>query len=255
MFSGESCRSWHWMRVVQSLSCVELFAIPWTIACQASLSSTISWSLLRLTSIESVMPSNHLTLCHLHLLLPAIFTRIRVFSNELTLCIRWPKYWHFSLSMSPSNEYTGLIFLSISSCVWNRPLTFHMTSCFWCLLSVCTPKATWHICSVRTISRIFIDLNSTSPFVGIIEPSIKYEFISWTKKSISAFPSKWGFSLWKSMETEWFWRACLRCTNRITSHFFHLLCWKQKTLGGAYTPVGGWAWELKNIDISQGLMS
>ena len=82
---------------------------PWTAACQASLSFTISWSLLRLTSIELVMPSKDLVLCCPLLLLPSIFPSIRVFSNELALCVRWPKYWSFSFSISPSNEYSGLI--------------------------------------------------------------------------------------------------------------------------------------------------
>ena len=95
--------------VVQLLNRVQLFATPWTAARQAPLSSTISQSLLKLMSIESVMPSNHFVLCHPLLLLPSIFPRIRVFSNELALCIRWPKYWVFSLSISPSNEYSGLI--------------------------------------------------------------------------------------------------------------------------------------------------
>ena len=94
---------------VQSLSCVQLFATPWTAACQASLSITNSRSLLKLVSIASVMPSNHLTLCHHLLLPPSIFPSIRVFSSELVLCIRWPKYWSFSFSISPSNEYLGLI--------------------------------------------------------------------------------------------------------------------------------------------------
>jgi len=94
---------------VQSLSCVQLLATPWTAACQASLSITNSWSLLKLMSIELVMPSNHLILCHPLLLLPSIFTSIRVFSNELVLRIRWPKYWSFSFSISPSNECLGLI--------------------------------------------------------------------------------------------------------------------------------------------------
>ena len=91
----------------QLLSCVRLFVTPWTAACQASLSITNSWSLLILMSIESVMPSNHLILCRSLLLLPSIFVNIRVFSNELALCIRWPTYWSFSIS--PSNEYSGLI--------------------------------------------------------------------------------------------------------------------------------------------------
>ena len=81
----------------------------WTAACQASLSITNSWSLHKLTSIESVMPSSHLILCRTLLLLPSIFRSIRVFSNESVLCIRWPKYWSFSFSISPSNEYSGLI--------------------------------------------------------------------------------------------------------------------------------------------------
>ena len=82
-------------------------AAPWTAACQASLSITNSWSLLRLMSIESLMPPNHLILCHP--LLPTIFPSIRVFCNESVLHIRWPKYWSFSFSVSPSNEYSGLI--------------------------------------------------------------------------------------------------------------------------------------------------
>ena len=84
------------------------FATLWTAARQASLSITVSWGLLRLVSIQSVMPSNHLILCHLLLLLPSIFPRIGVFSDKLALHIRWLKYWSFSFSISPSNEYSGL---------------------------------------------------------------------------------------------------------------------------------------------------
>ena len=94
---------------VQSLSHVQLLGTPWTAARQASLFITNSWSLLKLMSIESVMPSNHLMLCRPLLLLPSVFPSIRVFSNESVLCIRWPKYWSFSYSISPSNEYSGLI--------------------------------------------------------------------------------------------------------------------------------------------------
>ena len=93
----------------QLLSHVQLFATPWTAACQASLSITNSWSLLRLMSIELVMPSNHLILCRPLLLLPSILPSIRVFSNKSVLPIRWPKYWSFSFNISPSNEYSGLI--------------------------------------------------------------------------------------------------------------------------------------------------
>ena len=92
---------------VQYLSSVQLFATPWIAAHQASLSFTISQSLLKLMSIELVMPSNHLVLCHPDLLLPSIFPSIKVFFNELALCIRWPKYWSFSFSLRPSNEYSG----------------------------------------------------------------------------------------------------------------------------------------------------
>ena len=93
---------------VQSLSCVWLFATPQTAAHQASLSITNSWSLLKLMSIDSVMPSNHLILCCLLLLVPSIFPSIRVFSNESALRIRWPKYWSFSFSITPFNEYSGM---------------------------------------------------------------------------------------------------------------------------------------------------
>ena len=86
---------------------------PWAAACQTSVSFTISLSLLKFMSIESVMPSNHLVLCHPLLLLPSIFPSIRVFSNELALCIKWPKYWSFSFRISPSNEYSGLIYFKI----------------------------------------------------------------------------------------------------------------------------------------------
>ena len=94
---------------LQLLSSLQLFANPWTAAHQAFLSITNSQSLLKLISIESMMPSNHLILCCALLLLPSIFPSIRVFSNESALCIRWPKYWSFSFNISPSNEHSGLI--------------------------------------------------------------------------------------------------------------------------------------------------
>ena len=99
--------------VIHSLSHVWFFATPWTAARQASPSFTISYSLLRLMSIESEMPSNHLVLCHPLILLSSVFPSIRVFSNESALPIRWPNYWSFSFSISPSNEYSGLISFSI----------------------------------------------------------------------------------------------------------------------------------------------
>ena len=100
---------YHQFSSVQSLSSVRLFVIPWTAAHQTSLSITNSQSLPKLMSTESVMPSNHLILCHPLLLLPSISPSIRVFSKESALCIRWPKYWSFSFSISPSSEHPGLI--------------------------------------------------------------------------------------------------------------------------------------------------
>ena len=94
---------------VQPLSLVQLFATPWTAAHQASLSTNNSWSLFKIKSFKSVIPSNHLILCHPLLLPPSIFPSIRVFSNELVLCIRLPKYWSFSFIISPSNKYSGQI--------------------------------------------------------------------------------------------------------------------------------------------------
>ena len=95
--------------VVQLLSCVHLFVTPWTVACQASLFSIISQNLLKLMSIELVMPCNHFILCHPLLLPPSIFPSIRIFSDESVLGIRWPKYWSFSFNIGPSNEHSGLI--------------------------------------------------------------------------------------------------------------------------------------------------
>ena len=109
---------------VQSLSCVQLFATPWITAHQASLSITNSWCSLKLMPIESVMPSSHLILCHPLLLLPLIPPIIRVFSNESTLGMRWPKYWSFSFNISPSNEHPGLISFRMD---WLDPLAVQGT--------------------------------------------------------------------------------------------------------------------------------
>ena len=127
---------------VQLLSRLRLFATPWTAACQASLSITKYWSLLKLMSIASVMPSNHLILCCPLLLLPSIFPTIWVFSSESVLHIRWPKYWSFSFSISPSNEYSGLIsfridwfYLLAVQGILKSLLQHHSleTSIIWCL--------------------------------------------------------------------------------------------------------------------------
>ena len=111
--------------VVQSISTVQLFATPWTAACQASLSFTLSWSLFRFMSIELMMLSNHLILCRPLLLLPSIFPSIRVFSSESALRIRWPKNWSFNFSMNPFNEYSGLISFRI---YWLTGLISGLTS-------------------------------------------------------------------------------------------------------------------------------
>ena len=105
----DACSSLKGISSVQSLSLVRHFAAPWIVARQASLSITNSWSLLKFISIQSVMPSNHLILCRPLLLLPPIPPSIKVFSDESTLCMRWPKYWSFSFSISSSNEHPGLI--------------------------------------------------------------------------------------------------------------------------------------------------
>ena len=105
--------------VVHSLSCARLFATPWTAASQESLFFTISWSSLRLMSFESVMPSNHLMLCHPQFLLPSIFLSIRVFSNESALHIRWPKFRSFSIG--PSNESSGLISFRLTGLISLKP--------------------------------------------------------------------------------------------------------------------------------------
>ena len=127
---------------VQSLSCVQLFATLWTAACQASLFITNCWSLLKLMSIESVMPSNYLILCHPLLLQPSIFPSIRVFSNESVLHIRWTKYWSFSFGISPSNEYSGLISFRMD---WLDLLAVHGT--LKCLLQHHSSKASVLQCS------------------------------------------------------------------------------------------------------------
>ena len=109
---------------------------PWTEACQASLSFTISWSLLKVMSIESVVPSNHLILSHPLLLLPSIFPSVRVFSNESALHIRWPKYWSFSFSISPSNEYSELISFRID---WFAVLEVQFSSVTQSCPTLCDP--------------------------------------------------------------------------------------------------------------------
>ena len=121
-------------KVSVQFSRVRLFATPWTAAHQASLSITSSRSLLKLMSIESVMPSNHLILCRPLLLVPSIFPSIRVFSNESALCIRWPKYWSFSFNISPSSESSGLISFRMD---WLHPFIYSMYTQTQTLMPTC----------------------------------------------------------------------------------------------------------------------
>ena len=155
---------------VKSLSRVQLFVTPWTAACQASLSITNSWSLLKLRSIQSVMPSNHLIHCHPLLLLPSIFPSIRVFSNESVLHIRWLKYWSFSFSISPSNEYSGLISFRIvceltcdPNCLSQQRFSSPSPGCFLDLLAQNPPYCADFLLS-HTRHRCFICLQ----FLGSI---------------------------------------------------------------------------------------
>ena len=134
---------------VQSLSHVKLFATPWTAACRAFLSITSSWSLLKLMSIESMMPSNNLIFCYPLLLLPSIFPSIRVFSNEPVLHIRWPKYWSFSFNIGPSNEYSWLISFRIN---WLSLLAVQGT--LKSLLQHHSPKASILQCSAFLIVQL-----------------------------------------------------------------------------------------------------
>ena len=136
---------------VQSLSRVQLFGTPWTAACQASLSNTNSWSLHKLTSIELVMPSSHLILCHPLSLLTSIFPGIRVFFNESVLGIRWPKYWSFSFSSSPSNGYSGLISFRID---WFNILAVQGTPKSLLQHHILKASILWHIAGKATYSSI-----------------------------------------------------------------------------------------------------
>ena len=182
---------------IQSLSHVWLFVTPWTAAHQASLSITNSQSLLKLMSIKSVMPSNHLILCHSLLLLPSILLRIRVFSNESVLLIRWPKYWSFSFSISPSNEYSELISFRMD---WldlfavqgtlKSLLQHHSSkaSSLWCSAFFIVQLSHLYMTSGKTIALtrwtfvgkvMSLLFNMLSRFVLAFLPRIKRLLISW----------------------------------------------------------------------------
>ena len=158
----------------QSLSHIQLFATPWTAACQAYLSITNSQILLKLMSIELVMPPNHLILCHPLLLLPSIFPSIRVFSNESVLCIRWPKYWHFSFSISPFSEHSGLISFRMG---WLDLLAVQRTMdwlkigkgvCEGCILSLCL----FNLCAEYIMRNAWLD--EAQAGIKIVKRNINY---------------------------------------------------------------------------------
>ena len=182
---------------VQSLSHVTLFVTPWTAACQASLSITNCQGLFKLISNVSVMPLNHLILCHPLLLLPSVFPSMRVFSNESVLCIRWPKYWSFSFSISPSNEYSGLIsfrmywldLLTVQG-ILKSPLQHHSTksSILWCSAFFIVQLSHPYMATGKTITltrQTFVDkvmsllFNMLSSLIITFLPQSKHFLISW----------------------------------------------------------------------------
>ena len=191
--------------LVQSLSRIWLFAIPWTVACQASLSITNSWSLLKLMSIESVMPSSHLILCHPLLLLPSIFPSIKVFSSESVLCIRWPKYWSFSIS--PSYEYSGLIpfrmewldLLAVQGTL-KSVLQHHSSkvSILWCSAFFIVQLSHLYMATGKTIALtrwtfvtkvMAVLLNMLSRLIIAFLPRNKHLLISWLQSLLQWFCS------------------------------------------------------------------
>ena len=204
--------------VVQSLSHIWLFVTPWTAAHEASLSITISWSLLKLMTIELVMPSNHFIFYHPLLLPSSTLPSIRVFSNELALCIRWPKYWSFSFSIGPSNEYSGLISFIMD---WLDLLAVHgtlksllqhhrtKTSILWCsafyMVQLSHPYMTTGKTTALTmwifVSKImFLLFNMLSSFaiafllrskhllISGLQPPVHSDFEAQENKSLSLFP-------------------------------------------------------------------
>ena len=167
---------------VQSLGCVRLYVTPWTAAQQASLTNTNSPSLLKLMSIKLVMPSNHLILYHPLLLLPSIFPGIRVFSNESALRIRWPKYWSFSFSISPSKAYPGLISFRMD---WLDLLAAQGT--LKSLLQHRSSKASVLWCSAFFIVQLSHPYMTTGKTIALTRWTSAFEYAIWVGHN---FPSK-----------------------------------------------------------------
>ena len=169
---------------VQLLSCVWFFVTPWIAAPQDSLSITNSWSSLKLMSIESVMPSNHLTLCYPLLLLPSIFPSIKVFSNESALCIRWPKDWSSIFSISPSNEYSGLISFQFSSVAQSCPTLCDPMNCSMPGLSVHHELPEFTQTQIHRVSDAIQPSHPlSSPFPPAPNPSQHHSLFQWVNSS------------------------------------------------------------------------
>ena len=203
---SESCWLWKWreraISSVNSISSVQLFATPWTAARQASLSITNSWSLLKLIFIKLVMPSNHLTL-----LPPSIFPSIRVFSNESVLHIRWPKYWCFSFSIRPSNEYSGLISFRVD---WLDLLTVQGT--LKSLLQHHSLKVSILWCSDFFIVQLSQSYMTTRKIITLTGWTFVGKVVSVLFNMLYRFViafltrSKCLLISWLSQHPQWFWR-------------------------------------------------
>ena len=179
--------------VVELLSHVQLFATPWTAACSASLSFTIFWRLLKLMSIELVMPSNHLILCCPLFLMPSTFHSIRVFSNESALWIRWPKHWSFSFSISPCNEYSGLISFRMD---WFDLLAVQGT--LTSLLQHHSPKASILWCSAFFMTQLSHLYVTTRKTIALIIRTFVGKVMSLLFSTTPQLVSKYSLAQWFS---------------------------------------------------------
>ena len=227
----------------QSLSCFWLFATPWTPARQASLSITNSWSPHKPMSIESVLPSNHLILCHPLLLLPSIFSSIRVFSNESALCIRWPKYWSFSFSISPSNEHPGLISFRMD---WldlhavqetlKSPLQYHSSkaSILQCSAFFIVQLSHPYMTTGKTIAltrQTFVGkvmsllFNILFRLIITFLPRGKRLLVSWLQSpcAVSLEPKNWKCFVWASQLSSKHW--CMPINTSLFSSPSYFLSW------------------------------